>query len=91
MDTTANDNYEMNSTNWAAYNGQGIILTCRFCGKSEVVASSIPGICIDCFPTMVDEILKKIIPKTSSYCQDCFSHHNACKCDKKKAIDKLKK
>lgn len=64
---------------------------CRKCGKyCEAQINFIGRFCAKCTRTIIDEVFKSTMPKTSEYCQDCFSHFKACTCEKKQAMDNLK-
>lgn len=69
------------------------VVFCRKCGKDYHTYDEvflIPGFCNTCVPTLLEEVFKNTMPKTTEYCQDCFSHFKACKCEKKQALDKIK-
>lgn len=67
---------------------------CRLCGEKTDFNETnqvklIPNTCDNCYAGVLKDVLKKIIPNTREFCQDCLSHYKACTCEKREALKEL--
>lgn len=70
---------------------------CRACGESNDIptillgGAKLPDLCPKCSEKVFEKLVREMIPNAPEFCQECFSHLNACKCPKSEDLRQLRK